>query len=229
MHLVARPPPSARTRNNPHPFIDANHVDDQGISLPMGRRVAIESGIRIFGMGASISVYQTNVQRVFKHLPQLPSRERNQLHGGVLTDLLQCRAWNARLITLSIRGRPRVLCGYARLEGNLFLRRHLGIELPDGRFFQRVSKLQHSSGRVWRPTSAQVRMSVRRARRGSARRQYLHLVETPDDRHRRFSPRLRGMSVLLSKRRHGNDAQSREYDSSARKAIAEPSLRVSHL
>src|SRR4030095_5607439 len=82
---------------------------------------------------------------------------------------------------------------------------------------------------MWIPTSGQVRMSVRRPRRRSARRQYRHLVKTADDRHRRFSPRLRGMGVLLSKRRHGNHAQSREHDSSARKAIAEPSRRVSHL
>src|SRR2546426_10160416 len=75
MHLVTRPPPSSRTRNHPHPFINANHVDDQGISLPMSGRVAIESGIRIFVMRTSITVYQTNVHGVFKHLPQLPSRE----------------------------------------------------------------------------------------------------------------------------------------------------------
>src|SRR6266540_1628625 len=107
----------------------------------MSSRVAIESGIRIFEMRTSISVYQTNVHGVFKHLPQLPSGERNQLHGSVLTDLLQYRAWSTGLITLSIRGRLRVLCGYARLQGNLLLRRHLGIELPNGRFFERVSKL----------------------------------------------------------------------------------------
>src|SRR5262245_44772261 len=35
MHFVTRPPPSSRTRNNPHPFIKTNYVDDQGISLPM--------------------------------------------------------------------------------------------------------------------------------------------------------------------------------------------------
>ena len=61
MLLIAGKPSSSPCSGNSHPCIQSDHVDDQRISLPASNRVAIERGIRVFGMRMPIHVDHANV------------------------------------------------------------------------------------------------------------------------------------------------------------------------
>src|SRR5712691_10843059 len=68
-------------------------------------------------------------------------------------------------------------------------------------------------------------MPVRRARRGSAWWQLMHLIKAPDNRSRNFSS---CGGQILAKSGRENHAQGGQYDSSTPHAIAELSLHSSH-
>src|SRR5580704_2126723 len=147
----------------------------------MSSGVAVERGIGILGMGTPIEVDHANVERVFIQNDQ-SSGALDQLHGSMLTDLLQCRTGSAGLITNAIGKRPCVFRGEAGFEGRRLLGTRLGVELPEDDGVYRVSNLQHPSRAVWIPTSGEVRMTVGHTGRGPAGRQFMHLVEASGHR-----------------------------------------------
>src|ERR1700730_1234895 len=116
--LIARKPLRSRPRSRssshtadvPEPRVNRDYVDDQRVSLPTSRRIAIERRIRILRMHASIRIDHAHVEGIFIQNRQ-PPRRLNQLHGSVLNALLQRHAGSAGLIAVSIRNRPRVFAG----------------------------------------------------------------------------------------------------------------------
>src|SRR5712692_9724047 len=69
-------------------------------------------------------------------------------------------------------------------------------------------------------------MSVRRAGRGSAWRQLMHLVKAPGNRSRNFSS---CGGQILAKSGRENHAQGSQYDSSTPNTVAEPLIYSSHM
>src|SRR5260370_32126211 len=154
MLLITRIPSGTGCAGDfPDTFVNGYDVQAHRVSLPMGSRVSVERRVGIFGMRASIEVDHANVERIFVQNGQ-PTRGLNQLHGGVLADLLQCRAGSAGLITDSIRERPRVFRGQSRLERGRLFWRYLGIELPEYNRVDRVSNLDNSASARSIPTSS---------------------------------------------------------------------------
>ena len=55
----------------PGPLINRNHVDDQGVRIPMTNSIASECGIRIFRMRSPVGMYDPEIVIQFVQLNQL--------------------------------------------------------------------------------------------------------------------------------------------------------------
>src|ERR1700739_1586753 len=120
-------------------------------------------------MRTPIGVYHADRQGEFSQNDE-PSRVLNQFDRGVLTLLHGDRTRGPGLVARSIGDWALVLYVHSRLEDGGELRRLFGIELPEYGPVDRVCALEHSSSAIWIVTSSQIRVPVRHARRGSARR-----------------------------------------------------------